>query len=107
MEKLSEHRAFEGTVGFYRHRSDVNNCDMQFSVFIPPKTDAPVPVLTWLSGLTCTEETFMVKAGAQRIAAELGLSQSFVSRLIRQTLQSAREHLEGSDPTDDDALPTG
>ena len=74
MEKLSEHRAFEGTVGFYRHRSDVNNCDMQFSVFVPPNAaSAPVPVLTWLSGLTCTEETFMIKAGAQRVAAALGL----------------------------------
>jgi S-formylglutathione hydrolase len=74
MEKLSEHRSFGGTVGFYRHRSTVNNCDMQFSVFVPAQAaDAPVPALTWLSGLTCTEETFMIKSGAQRIAAELGL----------------------------------
>jgi S-formylglutathione hydrolase len=73
MEKLSEHRAFEGTVGFYRHQSAVNNCDMQFAVFVPPAANAPVPALTWLSGLTCTEETFMIKAGAQRVAAELGL----------------------------------
>ena len=74
MEKLSEHRCFGGTVGFYRHRSSVNDCDMQFSVFVPPQArKGPVPVLTWLSGLTCTEETFMIKAGAQRVAAELGL----------------------------------
>lgn len=74
MEKLSEHRCFNGTVGFYRHRSSVNDCDMQFSVFVPPQArKGPVPVLTWLSGLTCTEETFMIKAGAQRVAAELGL----------------------------------
>lgn len=74
MEKLSEHKSFGGKVGFYRHRSSVNNCDMQFSVFVPAQAkESPVPVLTWLSGLTCTEETFMVKSGAQRVAAELGL----------------------------------
>lgn len=74
METLGEHACFGGTVGFYRHRSDVNDCDMQFSVFVPPQAkSAPVPVLTWLAGLTCTEETFMIKAGAQRRAAELGL----------------------------------
>lgn len=74
IEKLSEHKSFDGTVGFYRHRSTVNNCDMQFSVFVPAQAKtAAVPALTWLSGLTCTEETFMIKSGAQRIAAELGL----------------------------------
>ena len=74
METLSEHAAFDGTVGFYRHHSAVNNCDMQFSVFVPPQAaDGPVPVLTYLAGLTCTEETFMIKGGAQRIAAKLGL----------------------------------
>lgn len=74
IEKLSEHKSFDGKVGFYRHRSTANNCDMQFSVFVPAQaTRGPVPVLTWLSGLTCTEETFMVKSGAQRVAAELGL----------------------------------
>jgi S-formylglutathione hydrolase len=74
VEKLSEHACFGGTVGFYRHWSSVNNCDMQFSVFVPSQArDSAVPVLTWLSGLTCTEETFMMKSGAQRVAAELGL----------------------------------
>ncbi len=74
IETLSEHTAFGGTVGFYRHISATTNCDMQFSVFIPPQArSGPVPMLTWLSGLTCTEETFMIKSGAQRIAAELGL----------------------------------
>lgn len=74
LEKLSEHASFDGTVGFYRHRSKVNDCNMQFSVFVPPRAgDAKLPVLTWLSGLTCTEETFMIKSGAQRVAAELGL----------------------------------
>lgn len=74
MEILSEHFAFGGKVGFYRHRSDVNRCDMQFSVYVPPQAgDGPVPVLYYLAGLTCTEETFMIKGGAQRTAAELGL----------------------------------
>ena len=74
METLSEHACFDGTVGFYRHRSDVNDCEMRFAVFSPPQAATEkVPVLTWLSGLTCTEETFMIKGGAQRVAAELGL----------------------------------
>ncbi|MFU8896626.1 MAG: S-formylglutathione hydrolase [Gammaproteobacteria bacterium] len=74
LETLTEHRCFGGTVGYYQHRSAVNDCDMRFSVYTPPAAaDGPVPVLTWLAGLTCTEETFMIKAGAQRVAAELGL----------------------------------
>ena len=74
METLSQHCVFGGTVGFYRHASSANACDMQFSVFVPPQaTQGLVPVLYYLAGLTCTEETFMIKAGAQRVAAELGL----------------------------------
>lgn len=74
LEKLSEHASFGGTTGFYRHRSSVNDCDMQFAVFVPAQArDGKVPALTYLAGLTCTEETFMIKGGAQRIAAELGL----------------------------------
>jgi S-formylglutathione hydrolase len=74
LEKISEHRSFDGVVGFYKHASSVNNCDMKFSVFVPPQAaKGNVPVLTFLSGLTCTEETFMIKSGAQRIAAQLGL----------------------------------
>lgn len=74
IETLSETNCFGGRVGFYRHASTVNRCDMRFSVFVPPQAlDGPVPVLTFLSGLTCTEENFMVKSGAQRVAAELGL----------------------------------
>lgn len=74
LEILSEHRCFGGTVGYYRHRSAVNDCDMRFAVFVPPAAEhGPVPVVTWLAGLTCSEETFMIKAGAQRVAAELGL----------------------------------
>ncbi len=74
IETLSETNCFGGRIGFYRHNSSSNNCDMQFSVFVPPQAaDGKVPVLTFLSGLTCTEENFMVKSGAQRVAAELGL----------------------------------
>ena len=74
IETLSETLCFGGRIGFYRHASTVNNCNMQFSVFVPPQAAmGKVPVLTFLSGLTCTEENFMVKSGAQRVAAELGL----------------------------------
>ena len=74
MDTISEHGCYGGKMGFYRHRSSVNACDMQFSVFVPPQAvNKKVPVLTFLSGLTCTEETFMIKSGAQRVAAELGL----------------------------------
>ncbi len=74
LEKLSEHRSFGGTVGVYQHVSEVNHCDMRFALFQPPQAKQQhLPVLTCLAGLTCTEETFMVKSGAQRIAAELGI----------------------------------
>jgi S-formylglutathione hydrolase len=74
IETLSETGCFGGRIGFYRHPSAANDCDMQFAVFVPPQTAAgPVPVVTFLSGLTCTEENFMVKSGAQRVAAELGI----------------------------------
>jgi S-formylglutathione hydrolase len=74
VETISKHASFGGTTGFYRHASSVNSCTMQFAVFTPPQAaDGPVPVLTYLAGLTCSEETFMIKAGAQRVAAELGI----------------------------------
>lgn len=74
METLSQHECFGGRVGFHRHASEANKCDMQFAVFVPPQAEeGPVPVVTYLAGLTCTEETFMIKAGAQRVAAELGI----------------------------------
>lgn len=61
-------------MGFYEHASTRNDCDMRFAVFTPPQaSDGKVAVLTFLSGLTCTEENFMVKSGAQRVAAELGI----------------------------------
>ncbi|HUG97575.1 MAG TPA: S-formylglutathione hydrolase [Gammaproteobacteria bacterium] len=74
LETISEHRCFGGTVGYFRHHSAVNDCEMRFAVYTPPAASrGRVPVVTWLAGLTCTEETFMIKAGAQRAAAELGL----------------------------------
>src|SRR6267154_4716632 len=73
-EVLSQHKCFDGTVGFYRHASTSTASSMRFSVFVPKQgRTGRVPVLYYLAGLTCTEETFMIKAGAQRVAAELGL----------------------------------
>jgi len=73
-EVISQHRSFGGVVGFYHHDAATTACAMRFSVFTPPQAEkGRVPVLYYLAGLTCTEETFMMKAGAQRVAAELGL----------------------------------
>ncbi|WP_050477590.1 S-formylglutathione hydrolase [Herbaspirillum rhizosphaerae] len=74
LELLSEHGCFGGVQGFYKHESQEIGLPMRFSVFVPPQAkQGPVPVLFYLAGLTCTEETFMIKGGAQRIAAELGV----------------------------------
>lgn len=74
LETLSEHRCFGGVQGFYKHDSAEIGLPMKFGVFVPPQAaQGPVPVLFFLAGLTCTEETFAIKAGAQRVAAELGL----------------------------------
>jgi S-formylglutathione hydrolase len=73
-EVVSQHRCFNGTVGFYKHEANSTGCSMKFAVFTPPQAQSGrVPVLYYLAGLTCTEETFMIKAGAQRVAAELGI----------------------------------
>ncbi|CAD5711509.1 S-formylglutathione hydrolase [Escherichia coli] len=74
MEMLEEHRCFEGWQQRWRHDSSTLNCPMTFSIFLPPPRDhTPLPVLYWLSGLTCNDENFTTKAGAQRVAAELGI----------------------------------
>ena len=74
METLSEHACFGGTQGFYRHASTSTGTSMRFGVYTPPQaTTGPVPVLFYLAGLTCTEETFAIKAGAQQHAAQHGL----------------------------------
>jgi len=71
----SEHACFGGTQRFYEHASREIGLPMRFSVYLPPQAAlGPVPAVLYLAGLTCTEETFMVKAGAQRVAAELGLA---------------------------------
>jgi S-formylglutathione hydrolase len=73
-EVVAEHSAFGGRQGFYRHASASTGTPMRFAVFTPPQAErGRVPVLWFLSGLTCTEENFTTKAGAQRVAAELGL----------------------------------
>ncbi len=74
LETISQHACFGGTQGFYRHASTEIGLPMRFSVYQPPQAQhGPVPVLFYLAGLTCTEETFMIKAGAQRFAAQHGL----------------------------------
>ena len=74
LEVLSEQRCHGGVQGFYRHDSAATGLPMRFGVYRPPQAAAgPLPVLYYLAGLTCTEETFPIKAGAQRVAAELGL----------------------------------
>ncbi|AKA39739.1 S-formylglutathione hydrolase [Yersinia ruckeri] len=74
IELLEEHRMFGGWQQRYRHTASSLNCNMTFSIYLPPpRDDTPPPVLYWLSGLTCNDENFTLKAGAQRVAAELGL----------------------------------
>jgi S-formylglutathione hydrolase len=74
LETLAEHRCFGGVQGYYRHESRECGSPMRFSVYRPPAAESgSVPVLYYLAGLTCNEETFAIKAGAQRVAAELGL----------------------------------
>ena len=72
---VSEHACFGGVQRFYQHHAATIGLPMRFAVFLPPKAqEGPVPAVVFLAGLTCTEETFTIKAGAQRVAAELGLA---------------------------------
>jgi len=74
LELISEHACFGGVQRFYSHQSSAIGLPMRFSVFLPAQARiGKVPALFYLAGLTCTEETFMVKAGAQRVAAAQGL----------------------------------
>jgi S-formylglutathione hydrolase len=74
-ELVAEHACFGGVQRFYRHASAQIGLPMRFAVYLPPQAGAgAVPALFYLSGLTCTEETFVIKAGAQRVAAQLGLA---------------------------------
>lgn len=76
LEILSSAKSFDGWHKQYSHESKSNNCTMRFAIFLPPQTATgeKVPVLYWLSGLTCTDENFMQKAGAFAEAAKLGIA---------------------------------
>ena len=75
MEELSSNKIFGGWQKRYQHQSTVLGCEMVFAVYLPPQAEAgPVPVLYWLSGLTCNDQNFVTKAGAQRYAAEHGVA---------------------------------
>ena len=74
---VSRSRSFGGVQGVYSHASTQTRCEMRFGLYLPPaalRDGVRVPLLYWLSGLTCTEENFITKAGAQRVAAELGIA---------------------------------
>ena len=78
MQTISENKCFGGIQGVYAHASDACGCDMTFGLFLPEEAqDGPVPVLWYLSGLTCTHENAMVKAGAQAWAADYGVALVF------------------------------
>ncbi|WDE08457.1 S-formylglutathione hydrolase [Thalassomonas viridans] len=76
IENISINKSFGGWHKQYSHHSETLNCNMRFAIFLPPQVSngEKVPVLYWLSGLTCTDENFMQKAGAHRVAAELGIA---------------------------------
>ncbi|NUH65311.1 S-formylglutathione hydrolase [Sulfitobacter sp. S0837] len=97
MKTISENACFGGTQGVYSHASDACGCDMTFGLFLPAEAqDGPVPVLWYLSGLTCTHENAMTKAGAQLWAAEHGIAVVFPDTSPR-----------GDDVADDDAYDLG
>jgi len=75
LERISESRAFDGTQAVWRHASRATGTPMRFGIYLPPQAGMMrVPAVYWLSGLTCTEDNFIAKAGAQRVAAALGLA---------------------------------
>ena len=97
METQSENTCFGGVQGVYTHASKACACDMTFGLFLPEEAkDGPVPVLWYLSGLTCTHENAMIKAGAQGWAAEQGIALVFPDTSPR-----------GDDVADDDAFDLG
>jgi S-formylglutathione hydrolase len=99
---LSSHRCFGGEQRFYSHDSRECRTEMRFSMFVPPQAgERPVPVLYYLAGLTCTEETFMIKAGAQRLAAELGIL------LVSPDTSPRKARLPGDDASWDFGLGAG
>ena len=89
MKTLSENKCFGGTQGVYAHRSTACNCDMTFGLFLPAEAAATkVPLLWYLSGLTCTHENAMIKAGAQQWAAEQGIAVE-IPRLLMTRISKA------------------
>ena len=97
MDVVFENKCFDGVQGVYTHTSEVCKCDMTFGLFLPTEAKkVPVPVLWYLSGLTCTHENAMVKAGAQAWAAEQGIALIFPDTSPR-----------GEDVADDDAYDLG
>ncbi|MGV0035781.1 MAG: S-formylglutathione hydrolase [Candidatus Azotimanducaceae bacterium WSBS_2022_MAG_OTU7] len=73
MERISQAKNYAGTQCVYRHHAATLDCSMNFGIYLPDNLSAPAPTLFWLSGLTCTEDNFITKAGAQRVASELGI----------------------------------
>ncbi|MBL4807583.1 MAG: S-formylglutathione hydrolase [Rhodobacteraceae bacterium] len=97
METISENVSFGGIQGVYSHQSDACQCEMTFAVYMPPQAkEGPVPVLWFLSGLTCTHENAMIKAGAQAWASEAGIALIFPDTSPR-----------GEGVADDDAFDLG
>ena len=73
MERIEHHASFEGWQDVYQHESTVLGCTMKFGIYLPPQAEhKKLPVLYWLSGLTCTEQNFITKAAVQQYAAEHG-----------------------------------
>ena len=99
---VSEHRCFQGVQRFYSHTSRECAGEMRFAVYTPPQAlTRPVPVLYYLAGLTCSEETFMIKAAAQRIAAQVGLM------LVAPDTSPRKSRLPGDDASWDFGLGAG
>jgi len=98
-----EHRCFDGVQGFYEHQSAACGGPMRFAVYQPPaaRRGQRVPVLYYLAGLSCTEETFAIKSGAQRTAAELGLA------LVSCDTSPRATRWPGDDAADDFGLGAG
>ena len=94
LELLSEHGSFGGVQRFYKHASSEIGLPMRFALYLPPQALAgqKVPLLTFLAGLTCTEETFTMKAGAQRLAAQLGLALLMPDTSPRNTGVDSEDH---------------
>ena len=97
MQRIERRASFGGWQDVYRHHSAVLDCEMNVAVYLPPQAEhGPVPVLYWLSGLTCSEQNFITKAGAQRYAAEHGV-----------ILVAPDTSPRGDGVTDDDAYDLG